>query len=115
VANLKKVGIVSGFIKKSKGFPVILTFSRISQNCFCIYRKSHGSSLWNIGPRLAFGTWWTRNHGAARPLRGSGGRHDSSERERERRSSGFSLMAPLETELRRWPRDDAQHRRPVVL
>jgi hypothetical protein len=83
VANLKKVGTVSEFIKKSKGFPVILAFSRISQNYFCIYRKSHGSSLWNIGPRLALSTWWTRDHGAARPLRGSGGRHDSSERERE--------------------------------
>jgi hypothetical protein len=33
--------------------------------------------------------------GAARPLQGSGGRRDSSERERERRSLGFSPMAPL--------------------
>jgi hypothetical protein len=31
----------------------------------------------------------------AQPLQGSGGRHDSSERERERRSSRFSPMAPL--------------------
>jgi hypothetical protein len=31
-ANLKKVSAVSGFIKKSKGFPVILTIFGISQN-----------------------------------------------------------------------------------
>jgi hypothetical protein len=47
------------------------------------------------GPRLTLGPWWTHNHGAARPLWGSGGRRDSSERERERRSLGFSPIAPL--------------------
>jgi hypothetical protein len=60
-----------------------------------LYRKSHGSGLWITGPRLALGPWWTCDHGAARPLRGSGGHRDSSERERERRSSGFSSTAPL--------------------
>jgi hypothetical protein len=29
------------------------------------------------------GPWWTHDHGAARPLWGSEGHHDSSERERE--------------------------------
>jgi hypothetical protein len=72
---------------------VILVISRISQNCF--YRKSHGSGRWITGPQLALGPWWTRDHGAARPLWGSEGHHDSSERERERRSSRFSPMAPL--------------------
>jgi hypothetical protein len=51
-----------------------------------------------MGPRLALSPWWTHDHAAARPLRGSGGRRDSSElreRERERRLSGFSPMAPL--------------------
>jgi hypothetical protein len=43
-------------------------------------------------PRLALGPWWTHDHGAVQPLQGSGGRHDSSERERERRSSEFSPM-----------------------
>jgi hypothetical protein len=33
---LKRLGVVSGFIKKSKGFPAILPFSGISLNCFCI-------------------------------------------------------------------------------
>jgi hypothetical protein len=47
-----------------------------------------------MGPRLALGPWWTRDHGAARPLRGLGGCRDSSKRER-RRSSGFSSMTPL--------------------
>jgi hypothetical protein len=50
---------------------------------------------------MALSAWWTRDHGAAWPLRGSGGHHDSSERERERekrrrRLSGFSPIAPLE-------------------
>jgi hypothetical protein len=56
--------------------------------------KSHGSSLWITGPRLALSAWWTHDHGAAWLLQGSGGRRDRSERER-RRSSGFSPMAPL--------------------
>jgi hypothetical protein len=58
-----------------------------------LYRKSHESGLWITEPRLALGPWWTRDHRAARPLQGSRGRRDSSER--ERRSSGFSSMAPL--------------------
>jgi hypothetical protein len=62
---------------------VILTFSWISQNCFYI-GKSPGSGLWITGPQMALGSLLTHDHGAARPLRGSGGRRDSSERERER-------------------------------
>jgi hypothetical protein len=38
---LKKVGVVSGFIKKSKSFLVILAFSGISQNCFFIEKVMH--------------------------------------------------------------------------
>jgi hypothetical protein len=48
-----------------------------------LYRKSYGSGLWITGPRLALGPWWTRDHGVAQPLQGSGGHRDSSERERE--------------------------------
>jgi hypothetical protein len=44
---------------------------------------------------LTLGSWWTHDHGATWPFRGSGGHRDSSERERERRSPGFSPMAPL--------------------
>jgi hypothetical protein len=44
---------------------------------------------------MALSSLLTRDHGAVRPLRGSGGRRDSSERERERRSSEFSPMVPL--------------------
>jgi hypothetical protein len=33
-ANLKKVGVVSGFIKKIKGFLAILVFYGISRNSF---------------------------------------------------------------------------------
>jgi hypothetical protein len=59
---------------------------------FCIFwyfsemfldRKSHGSGLWITGPRLSLDPWWTHDHGAVRPIRGSGGHRDSSERERE--------------------------------
>jgi hypothetical protein len=45
--------------------------------------KSHRSGPWITGPQLAQGPWWTRDHRAAWPLRGSGGYRDSSERERE--------------------------------
>jgi hypothetical protein len=53
------------------------------------------------GPQLALSPLWTHDHGAAwthqslgaRLLRDLGGHRDSSER--ERRSSGFSPMAPL--------------------
>jgi hypothetical protein len=58
-----------------------------------------------MGPWLALTPWWTHDHGVARSLSGSGGHHDSAERERERerggeggrerRSLGFSPMAPL--------------------
>jgi hypothetical protein len=72
-----------------------------------LYRKNHGSGLWITGPWLALGPWWIHDHGAGRPLRGSGGHRDSSKggkererereraRERERRSSEFSPMVPL--------------------
>jgi hypothetical protein len=46
--------------------------------------KSHGSGLWITGPRLAFNAWWTHDHGALWPLRGSEGHRDSSEIEIER-------------------------------
>ncbi|WP_428025484.1 hypothetical protein, partial [Arcobacter sp.] len=36
------------------------------------------------GSWQALGPWWTHDHGAARPLQGSGGHRDSSKRERER-------------------------------
>jgi hypothetical protein len=55
-----------------------------------LYRKSYGSGLWIMGPRLALGPWWTRDHGAVRSLRGSRGHRDSSER--ERKLFGFSPM-----------------------
>jgi hypothetical protein len=62
-----------------------------------VYRKSHESGPWITRPRLALGPWWTRNPKAERSLRGLRGHRDSSERERERerRSSGFSPMASL--------------------
>jgi hypothetical protein len=41
--NLKKVGVFSKFIKKSKGFPMILVFSGISWNYFCIKKLWNGS------------------------------------------------------------------------
>jgi hypothetical protein len=93
-ANLKNVGVVSGFIKKPNGFPAILSFVRISQNCFYI-EKSHGSSLWITGSRLPLSPWWTRDHRAARPLQA---REViviySLKRERERTLLGFSPMVP---------------------
>jgi hypothetical protein len=58
-------------------------------------RKSHGSGLWITGPRLSLDPWWTHDHGAVRPIRGSGGHRDSSEREREWRSLGFLPMTSL--------------------
>jgi hypothetical protein len=36
------------------------------------------------GSWQALGPWWIHDHGAARPLQGSGGHRDSSKRERER-------------------------------
>jgi hypothetical protein len=49
-----------------------------------------------MGPRLTVGPWWTRDHGATRLFWGSGGHHDSSERERERGGRrGLTPMAPL--------------------
>jgi hypothetical protein len=69
-----------------------------------------------MGPRLALSLWWTCDHGVARPLWGSGGRRDSLElRERERGRLGSHQWCYLEAELRRWPHDGAQQRRPVVL
>jgi hypothetical protein len=58
-----------------------------------VSRKSHGSGIWITGPRLTLGPWWIRNHGAARLLQGSRGHRDSLER--EKRSCGFSPIAPL--------------------
>jgi hypothetical protein len=48
-------------------------------------------------PGLALGPWWTRDPGMALPLWGSGGCHDTSEREgeRERSSSRFSPITSL--------------------
>jgi hypothetical protein len=69
---------------------VILTFFEISHNCFLL-EKSWIMSMDN-GTRLALGPWWTHDHGAARPHRGSGSHCDSSERERGRLSE-FSPMA----------------------
>jgi hypothetical protein len=92
---LKKVGDASGFIKKTQAlsydFGIFLYFSEL----FFI-QKVMLSGLWITGPRLALSPCWTRDHGAAWPLRGSGGRCDSSERERDRSSSGFSPIALLE-------------------
>jgi hypothetical protein len=77
-----------------------------------------------MGPQLAFSPWWTRDHGVAHPLRGSGGRGDSLERERERERErkrergarrGSHQWCHLEAELRIWPHDVTQQRRPVVL
>jgi hypothetical protein len=54
------------------------------------------------GPRLTLGPWWTHDHGAAWPLWGSGGRRDSSERERERERGGrwgSHQLRHLEAEL----------------
>jgi hypothetical protein len=87
---------------------MILTFSWISQNWFYI-GKSPGSGLWITRPQMALGSLLTHDHGAARPLRGSGGRRDSSERERERerRSSGSHQWHHLEAELQRWPHNIA--------
>jgi hypothetical protein len=93
-ANFKKVEVVYVFIKKSKGFcdyGIFCDFLKLFFN-----KKSHGSGLWTTGPQLALGPWWTHDHGVVRPLRGSRGRRDSSERERGgRRSLGFSPIAPL--------------------
>jgi hypothetical protein len=47
-------------------------------------------------PQLALGPWWTCDHGAAQSPWGLRGHRDNSERERERRSSVFSPMVPLE-------------------
>jgi hypothetical protein len=115
-ANLKNVGVVSGFIKKPNGFPAILSFVRISQNCFYI-EKSHGSSLWITGSRLPLSPWWTRDHRAARPLQA---REViviySLKRERERgRCWGSHQWCHMEAELQRWSHKGAQQRRLIVL
>jgi hypothetical protein len=89
---LKKVGTISEFIKKFKGFLVILVFSGISQDCFFIGKVMD----WVYGSRDHD---WLSVHGGlttmgrVRPLRGLRGRRDRSER--ERRSSGFSPITPL--------------------
>jgi hypothetical protein len=90
---LKKVGVVSGFIKKSKSFLVILAFSGISQNCFFIEKvmhqvygsRDHGCLSVHGGPA----TMGQRDRSGAREV------IVVAQRERERRSSGFSPMTPL--------------------
>jgi hypothetical protein len=73
---------------------MILVFSGISQNCFCI-EKSHGSGLWITGPRSALSPWWAhRERGSRR---------------------GFYQWRHLEVKLRRWSHDGTQQRRLVVL
>jgi hypothetical protein len=91
---LKKVGVVSRFIKKIQGFSCKFSIFWDFSELF-LYRKSHGSGVWIAGPQLALSPWWTHDHGAARPLRGSGGHRDRLERKRERRSSWFSPIASL--------------------
>jgi hypothetical protein len=67
---LKKVGAVSKFIKIIQGFPVILAFFGISQNCFCIEKvmdqiygsRYHGwlsihGGLVTMGQHDRFGAW----------------------------------------------------------
>jgi hypothetical protein len=63
-----------------------------------------------MGPWLALGSWWTRDHGAAQSLQGTEGHHDSSEIEMGCRR-GSHQWHHLEAELRRWPHYDAQQRR----
>jgi hypothetical protein len=98
----KKVGTVSGFIKKiqrlSCDFDIFWDFPELF-----LYRKNHESVLWITEPRLALSPWWTHDHGAARPLRGSGG------------NQGSHQWHHLKAELWRWPHDGAEQRRPVVL
>jgi hypothetical protein len=43
----------------------------------------------------ALGPWWTHDHGATQPLRGSRGCCDSSERERERERRTSSTFSPM--------------------
>jgi hypothetical protein len=85
------VETVFGFIKKSKGFPTILAFSGISHNCFCIGEvidRVHGTQDHN----------WLSVHGGLTTM-GWCGRFRAREvvviARRERKSSGFSPMAPL--------------------
>jgi hypothetical protein len=85
--------VVSRFIKKSKGFLVILVFSEISRNCFCI-----GKIMGRVYGSRDHG--WLSVHGGLTTM-GRPGRSGAWEviviarRERERSSSGFSLMTPL--------------------
>jgi hypothetical protein len=109
----ENVRVVFGFIKKFKSFPVILTFFEISHNCFLL-EKSWIMSMDN-GTRLALGPWWTHDHGAARPHRGSGSHCDSSERERGVGYQSSHQWRHMEVKLRRWPHDSIQQRRPMVL
>jgi hypothetical protein len=64
---LKKVEVVSGFIKKIQGlscdFDIFWDFLKLF-----VYKKSYGSGLWIMGPRLALGPWWTHDFGEAWPL-----------------------------------------------
>jgi hypothetical protein len=73
---LKKVGVVSRFIKKNQGlscnFGIFWDFSELF-----VYMKSRGSGLWITGPQLALGEWCTHDHGMAWLLRGSRGHQGS--------------------------------------
>jgi hypothetical protein len=90
---LKKVGVVSGFIKKIQGLSAMLVFSRISQNCFCI-----GKVMDRVYGSRDHG--WLSVHGGLTTMgrRGHSGAREVvmiAQREREKRSSGFSPMASL--------------------
>jgi hypothetical protein len=52
----------------------------------------------------ALGPWWTRDHGATQPLRGSSGCCDSSEREREREREREEEVLDLLTNGATWRR-----------
>jgi hypothetical protein len=75
------------------GFPAILTFSMISQNCFCIRKvmdrvyRSRDHSWLSIHGGLTTMGWHGRSRAREVVV--------IAQRERERRLSGFSPMAPL--------------------
>jgi hypothetical protein len=72
--------------------------------------KSRGSGLCITGLWVALGPWWTHNHRVAQPLRDSGGRRDSLEREKV-----IKVFTNDVTCRRRWLHDGVQQRRMVML
>jgi hypothetical protein len=72
-ANLKNVGVISGFIKKTQGlfrdFVIFQNFSKLF-----LYRKK--SWIGSVDHGIMAGSRSTHDHGAARPLRGLRGRHN---------------------------------------